>query len=78
MFRLMDSVKMVSVINLYIFYQQFWDVSHFRINIRRLEHLDEFHFRWLNIKGFDAAFPTSTTLFSTIEIETDLNIQDAG
>ena len=31
------------------------------------EHrLDEFHFRWLNIKGFDAVLRLSITLFSTI------------
>ena len=31
------------------------------------EHrLDEFHFRWLNIKGFDAVFRLSIILFSTI------------
>ena len=26
--------------------------------------LDQFQFRWLNIKGFDTAFPISITLFS--------------
>ena len=28
--------------------------------------LDQFHFRWLNIKGFDNAFYISITLISTI------------
>ena len=27
---------------------------------------DQIHFKWLNIKGFDAAFPTLILLFSTI------------
>ena len=30
---------------------------------RKSNILDEFHFRWLNIKGFDSAFPISIVLF---------------
>jgi len=30
---------------------------------RSPNYLDQFHFRWLNIKGFHTAFPISITLF---------------
>ena len=41
-------------------------------NISQIQPLDDFHFRRLKIKGFDAAFRISITLFTTFHNEISL------
>ena len=35
-----------------------------QVSLLEMEYLEDFHFRWSNIKEIDGAFPISITLFS--------------